>query len=66
MLSIDELIIIYINLNNQINKRVIHIVSYYSFINWIVFKLINFDTIIIRVVFELTSVIVYLYIDINT
>ena len=62
MLSIDELIIIYINLNNQINKRVIHIVSYYSFINWIVFKLINFDTIII----ELTSVIVYLYIDINT
>ena len=61
MLNTDELIIIHINLNDQINKRVVRIV--YPFTNWIVFKFVNFDMIIIHVVFKLTNIVVYLYID---
>ena len=39
VLNIDGLIIININLNDQINKQVIRVVSYYSITNWIVFEL---------------------------
>ena len=63
MLNIDELVIIHINLNNQNNKRVIRVVSCYLFINRIVFEFVNFDTIIIHVIFRLVNIIVYLYID---
>ena len=54
MLNIDELIINYINLNDQINKRVRLIVSCCSITNLIIFEFINFDTIIIRIMFKLT------------
>ena len=47
MLNISELIINYTNLNYLINKRVIHVMSYYLITNWVVFEFINFDTIII-------------------
>ena len=57
MLNIDGLIINYINLNNQINKQVLCIVSCYLITNLIVFEFINFDTIIIRVMFVLTNII---------
>ena len=60
VLNIDELIIIHINLNDQINKRVIHVVSCYPFINWVVLEFVNFDTIIICVVFGLANTVVYL------
>ena len=54
MLNIDELIINYINLNDQINKRVRLIVSCYLITNLIIFEFINFDTIIIGIMFRLT------------
>ena len=51
MLNIDGLIINYFNLNDQINKRVMHVVSCYSIINWVVIEFVNFDMIINHVVF---------------
>ena len=50
VLNIDGLVINYINSNDQINKRVI-------------FEFVNFDTTIIRVVFELANTVEYLYVD---
>ena len=41
VLNIDELIIIHINLNDQINKRFIRVVLYYSVTNWVLFELTN-------------------------
>ena len=55
MLNIDELIINYINLNDQINKRVMRVVSCYQITNWVVFKFVNFNTIIIHIVFRLVN-----------
>ena len=64
VLNIVGLIIIHINLNDQINKRVICVVSCYPITNWvIVFEFVNFDTIIICVIFELVNTVEYLYID---
>ena len=53
MLNIEELIIIHI----------IRVVSCYLIINWIVFEFVNFDTIIIRVVFGLANTMEYICID---
>ena len=47
MLNIDELVINYINLNDQINKQVIRVV--------VVFELVNLDTVMIHIVFGLTD-----------
>ena len=63
MLNIGGLVINYIYLNDQINKQVICGVSCYLITNWVIFKFINFDTIIIRVIFGLTNTEKYLYID---
>ena len=52
MLTIDWLIVIYINLNDQINKRVIRAVLCYPIT---IMAICNFDTIIIRVVFGLAN-----------
>ena len=43
MLNIDGLTIIHIILNDQINKQVIRVVSYYLIINWVVFEFVIFD-----------------------
>ena len=51
VLNIDGLVINHINLNKQINKRVMCVVSRYLITNWVLFGFINFDTIIIHVVF---------------
>ena len=51
VLNVDELVVNYINLNDQINKRVIRVVSCFSMTNWVVFEFVNFDVIIIGVVF---------------
>ena len=40
VLKIDALIVIYINLNDQINKRVIRVVSCYSINNRVVFEFV--------------------------
>ena len=42
VLNINELIIIHINLNDQINKQVIRIVSCHPFINYVMFEFVNF------------------------
>ena len=55
MLNIDRLIIIHINLNDQINKRVTCVKSYYLITNQIVFEFVNFDTVNIPVVFSLAN-----------
>ena len=55
MLNIDGLIIIHINLNDQINKRVIYVVSCYSNTNWIVFEFV------ILKVSKYSIILVYLY-----
>ena len=57
MLNIDELIIIYIILNYQINKRATHVVSYYSITNCAVFEFVIFYPFIIRVLFVLMNTI---------
>ena len=59
VLNIDELIIIYIILNYQINKRVIRIVLCYPIINWVIFEFVIFDLFIIRAVFELVNTVEY-------
>ena len=41
LLNIDGLIINYINLNDQINKRVMYVMSCYPIINRVVFEFIN-------------------------
>ena len=67
VLNIDGLIIIHINLNSQINKQVklIHelYLSCYSITNSVMFEFVNFNMIIIRVMFGLTNIIKYIYID---
>ena len=63
VLNIDGLVINFISLNDQINKHVMCVVSCYLITNWIVFEIVNFDTIIIRVVFGLTNTIEYIYVD---
>ena len=63
LLNIDGLIINYINLNDQINQWVMYVMSCYPITNRVVFEFVNFDMIIIRVVFELTNIIKYMYID---
>ena len=55
MLNIDGLIIINIILNDQINKRVICVVSCYLIINWIVFEFVIFYSFIIHIMFESTN-----------
>ena len=55
MLNIDGLIIIHINLNDQINKRVICVVSCYPNTNWIVFEFV------ILKVSKYSIILVYLY-----
>ena len=62
MLNTYGLFIIYINLNDQINKRFIY-VSCYLITNRVVFEFVNFNTIIIRVVFRLTNTIKNMYVD---
>ena len=57
MLNIDELVINYINLNDQINKQVICVVSCYSITNWVVFEFVSFDIIIIRIMLRLANII---------
>ena len=57
MLNIYELVINYIDLNDQINKRVILVVSCYPITNCVVFEFVNFDTIIICVMFGLVNTI---------
>ena len=61
--NIDGLTIIHINLNEQINKRVICVVSCYPIINWVMFEFVNFDKIIICVIFKLVNTVEYLCID---
>ena len=60
MLKVDGSVINYINLNDQINKRVMHVMLCYPITNWVVFELVNFDTIIIHIVFRLMNTIEYL------
>ena len=62
VLNIDGLIINYISLNDLINKWVIHVVLRYLITNWVVFEFVNFDVIIIRIVFELTNTVDNIYI----
>ena len=57
MLNIDKLVIIIVNLNYQINKRVTVVESCYTVTNWVVFEFVISDPFIIRVVFELTNTI---------
>ena len=57
MLNINELVINYINLNDQINKQIICVLSYYPITNLVMFEFINFDIIIIRIRFGLTNII---------
>ena len=40
VLNIDELIVIRTNLNDQINKRIIRVVSCYPITNWVVFEFV--------------------------
>ena len=63
ILNIIGLIIIHINLNDQINKQVIRDVSCYLIIKLIMFEFINFDKIIISIMFGLMNIMQYLYID---
>ena len=63
MLNITGLIIIHINLNDRINKQVIRDVSCYLIIKLIMFEFVNFDKIIISVMFRLMNIMQYLYID---
>ena len=63
MLNITGLIIIHINLNDRINKQVIRDVSCYLIIKLIMFEFVNFDKIIISVMFGLMNIMQYLYID---
>ena len=57
MLNINELVINYINLNDQINKQIICVLSCYPITNLVMFEFINFDIIIIRIRFGLTNII---------
>ena len=57
VLNIDELIIFYIILNYQINKRVILAVSCYTITNRVVFEFIIFDLFINCIFFELANTI---------
>ena len=57
MLNIDELVINYINLNDQINKQIICVLSCYLITNWVMFEFVSFDIIIIRVIFGLMNII---------
>ena len=57
VLNIDGLIINYISLNDLINKRVIRVVLRYLITNGVVFEFVNFDVIIICVVFGLTNTV---------
>ena len=41
VLNIDGLIVIHINLIDQINKWVIHIVPYYQITDWVVIEFAN-------------------------
>ena len=59
VLNIDELIIIYIILNYQINKRVIRVVSCSPVTTWVVFEFVIFDLFIFRVVFGLVNTVEY-------
>ena len=43
MLNIDGLIIIHMILNDQINKRVVRVMSSYLIITWVMFKFVIFD-----------------------
>ena len=55
MLNIDELIIIYIILNYQINKQVTRVLSCYMITNWVVFEFIIYDSFINCIVFGLMN-----------
>ena len=57
MLNIDELIILYIILNYQITKRVMHVVSCYLITNLIVFLFFIFIHLLFVSYFELTNAI---------
>ena len=63
ILNIDGLVINYINLNDKINKRVICVVTCHPITNWVVFNFVNFDTIIIPIVFGLANIVEYMYVD---
>ena len=52
VLNINELIILYIILNYQINKRVTLIASCYSNTNGVVLKFVIYNSFIIHVMFE--------------
>ena len=56
MLNIDELILIYIILNYQINKRVTRVISCYTITNWVMFGYVIFNSFIIRIVFGLVNI----------
>ena len=64
--NINGLIINYINLNYQINKQIMLVVSYYPITNRIMFKFVNFNMIIIHVVFGLTNTVKYIHSKIHT
>ena len=57
MLNINELIINYIILNYQINKRVTHVESCYLVLNWVMFKFVISNPFIIHVIFGLMNII---------
>ena len=63
VLNIDGLVINHINLNKQINKRVMCVVLCYLITNWVLFGFINFYTIIIHVVFWLENTVKYIDVD---
>ena len=57
MLNINELIMMKINLNYQITKRVMHVVSCYLITNLIVFLFFIFIHLLFVSYFELTNAI---------
>ena len=57
MLNIDELIITYIILNYQINKRATRVVLCYMITNRVVFEYVISDPFIICVVFGLVNIV---------
>ena len=63
VLNIDGLVINDVNLNDQINTWVLRIVLCYQITNHVVFEFVNFDKIVISVVFGLTNIVKYLYDD---
>ena len=56
MLNINEIIIIYIILNYQINKRVTRVISCYMITNWVMFEYVIFNSFIIRIVFGFVNI----------